>query len=631
MDTMFHIRGPQPVSNKVVIVDIDEKSLKGIGQWPWPRNIMADLTTSIQEAGAKVTGFDIVFAEKDRTSPVNFIDTIKSIISEDIPASILSILTSRLSLDYDELFGQAAANGKIVLGYAFQLKNDGLKSETQTPFPSGEIILAPLDTTFNELALKPAYRAILNTQAIATSESEGFFNIFSDSSGMVRKAPLLMEMDGIPYPSLAFETFRLGKNASSFTIHTSKTISAFYAIILGISIDKTFIPTNHNGEMLINYRGPFDTFQYISAIDVINKKEKNSLKDKYVLIGTSAAGLFDLRATPFSSAIPGIEINATIIDNLLQADPFTYDIYTEIGITYILLVIGGIALTAILSFSGPTAGVLGAILFFLIAFAGNYHFFFLNNQYIGITYPIFTCGSILILVTVFNYFYEGRAKRYIQKAFSHYVAPEMVSKLINNPETLSLKGEEKELTVLFSDIKDFTTISEKMDSKSLGSFMNKYLTQMSQIIMNNGGTVDKFIGDAIMAFWGAPNDDPKHAEKAVKTALLMKKNLKRMNNKFKKRNLPEISIRIGINTGMMSVGNFGSNERFDYTVMGDHVNLASRLENINKEYGTMIIISQFTYNKTKDSFKCRYLDSVTVKGKEKSVEIYEPVESDVVN
>lgn len=624
MDIMFHVRGPVPAGNDVVIIDIDEKSLKQMGQWPWPRNILADLTTIIHQSGPRTVGFDVVFPEPDNTSPSQFLNQIKEQMQAQLPECIDQMSTVFEQINHDQIFGDAVSTGNTVLGYAFLLKNDGLKQENEQPFPSGKIQVEPSTTNFRNISLRPAYRAVLNTPDVAMAASEGFFNVFSDSSGMVRQVPLLMTLDGLPYPSLALELFRLGQGLEALTIHTSDRISDIYAIVLGISLKNTFIPTNFNGELLINYRGPYNTFPYISAADIINKIDLTRLKDKYVLIGSSSTGLFDLRATPFSAAMPGIEINANIVDNLLKSDPFTYDIYTEIGITYAMLIVGGIVLTLILSFFGPLAGALGAVIFFCASFLGNYIFFFLDNRFIGMTYPIATCGTILVVVSIFNYFSEGRAKIFLQNAFSHYVAPDVVSEVIKNPNALFLKGEQKELTVLFSDIRNFTSISEKMDSKTLGNFMNHYLTEMSQIIMAHGGTVDKFIGDAIMAFWGAPKEAPDHAIKAVQAALLMKEHLKEINKAFAAENFPEISIGVGINTGTMSVGNFGSKDRFDYTVMGDHVNLASRLEATNKEFGTTILISEFTHKQVQNHFDCQYVDRVQVKGKQQKVEIFEP-------
>ncbi|MCP3940867.1 MAG: adenylate/guanylate cyclase domain-containing protein [Desulfobacteraceae bacterium] len=628
VDIMFQIRGPQPISKKVIIVDIDEKSLKQLGQWPWPRHILADLTRVIHNNGAKVIGFDIVFPEADRTSPARYLEKLKPILKEHIPNNLFEDIMESKTLDHDIDFGNAVAQSRVILGYAFQLKNDGLKSATQVPFSSVHIRLVPETQVFKNLSLLSAYRAILNIESVSTAASEGFFNVLTDDSGTVRQVPLLMEMDQIPYPSLALETWRLGMKIPLITIHTDSRIKTVPTPILGLGLGHSFIPTTNNCQMVINHRGPFNTFPYISAGDLLAGRSHPDLKDKFILVGSSATGLFDLKATPFSSTMPGIEINATIIDNLIQGDPFKYDLFTEIGITYLLILAGGFLLNLILSFSRPLTGAVGALLFFLFIFAGNYYFFFLNNQLIGITFPFDTFLILLVLVNILNYVREGRAKRYIQNAFSHYIAPDVVKALVKNPKQLSLAGEQKELTVLFSDIRGFTSISEKMDSRVLGKFMNQYLTQMSHIIMENKGTVDKFIGDAIMAFWGAPNDEPDHAGKAVQTALLMKSHLIKSNQKLKNQGMPEIHVGIGINSGIMSVGNFGSQDRFDYTVMGDNVNLASRLEEINKTYGTTILVSEFTKEKLKDRFSFHFIDKVMIRGRKQRVQIYEPFVKD---
>ncbi len=625
MDTMFKIRGPQPDSDQIVIVDIDEKSLKVLGQWPWSRNILADITQNIFKNSPRALGFDIIFPEKDRTSPAYYFKNIDPSIARQIPDTILSVVLENRSLDYDIRFGHTVSQGPSILGYTFLQRKDDLKSDDELPFPSGMIKVRPDNVTFEDLSLIPAYRAIINTPAVATAESEGFINVFMDESGTIRQVPLMMIMDNIPYPSLALETFRIGMGIPSLTLHASSKIKRPKTALLGIHIGNRFIPTDSLGQIFVNYRGPEKTFRYISAVDVLTTTSLPIMKNKFVLIGSSSTGLFDLRTTPFSMGIPGIEINANIIDNLIKSDPFTYDIFTEIGLTYTLVIGGGLILCLILSVLGPLAGGFGAIFFFLGALTWNYYYFFLNNRFVGITYPMISCGSILLIISIFNAFWEGKTKKFVQKAFSHYVSPEVVSQLIKNPKALSLKCEEKNLTILFLDIRGFTSISEKMTSQDLGNFMNNFLTIMSQLIMKNEGTVDKFIGDAIMAFWGAPKDDPDHARKAVGTALQLKSELNHLHKTYKKKGLPDISVGIGINSGTVSVGNFGSNDRFDYTVMGDNVNLASRLEGANKNYGTTILISEATKNIIKESFFYRYIDKVQVKGRKEAVNIYEPL------
>ena len=625
MDIKFRVRGPEPPTGKVAIVDIDEKSLRRIGQWPWPRDVLAELVNGIHKADALAAGFDIVFAESDRTSPVRYFESLDPSLKKKIPERVLQEFLNKRTLDHDSLFGEAVSKGPTILGYPFITADDGLKEGSGVPFPSGRIMIHPKGIRFDELALKQAYRAVVNVASISQSKSEGFFNVFTDESGTVRRVPLLMMMDGIPYPSLALETFRIGRGADTLTIHASDRIRTYKKIVLGISVGDDFIPTDSRGQILVNFRGPERTFEYVSAVDVIQGKEAHKLRDRFVLIGSSASGLFDLKATPFSSTVPGVEINAAIIDNMLKQDPFVYDKYTEIAITYLVIVAGGLLLAGILAFAGPVAGAAGAILYFAGISAGNYYFFFLNNKQVGMTYPFATSLLILVTVTTVNYFREGRAKRYIQKAFSHYVAPEVVSRLMKDPGSLSLRGEQKDLTVMFCDIRGFTSISERMDSRDLGRVMNRFLTVASRMIMENGGTVDKFIGDAVMAFWGAPGDDPDHAVHAVRTALLMKTELKERMKTENGPELPDLSVGIGLNSGVVSVGNFGSMERFDYTVMGDHVNLASRLEGINKTYGTTVIMSGFTEEKVRGRFSSKFVDRVRVKGRNEPVDLYEPV------
>ncbi|MCP4120037.1 MAG: adenylate/guanylate cyclase domain-containing protein [Desulfobacteraceae bacterium] len=621
LDTMIQWRGARPTTGSVIIVDIDEKSLQTIGQWPWPRNILATLTDNIHKAGPRALGFDMVFPEADRSSPSRFLKEIE----KALPRALPPLLHDLKDLDHDRIFGNALSRGNTVLGYVFQTRDDGLKAPGDQPFPSARIVVSPLDAGFMDLTLIPAYRAILNIPSIAMARTEGFFNVFADIEGTLHRVPLIMAMDGMPYPSMSLETFRLGMEISTITLHAATRIKDGGTPILGISLDQRFIPTDENGQIAVNFRGPPNSFPYVPAVEIIQGKHLHRLKNKFVLIGTTAAGLFDFRATPFSPTCPGVEVNATIIDNLMAQDPLVYDLHTEIGLTYTLVIAGGLLLTLLLVHAPPLTGAIGGLVIMAGILVGNHTILFLNNRQAGTTFPLISLLAIYIIVTTQNFFREGRDRRYIQRAFGHYVSPRMVDRLMADPTSLSLTGEQRELTIMFSDIRDFTTISESMDSRDLGAFMNEYLTIMSDIVMKHNGTVDKFIGDAIMAFWGAPAHDPRHAINAVKTALAMLHKLREMQGKWIHRNLPFIDMGVGINTGLVSVGNFGSRSRFDYTVMGDAVNLASRLEGANKNYGSNIIVSEFTRESVGKKFFCRYVDRVRVKGKEKAVEIYEPL------
>ena len=626
VNAMFRWRGPTATTEAIAIVDIDEKSLHRIGQWPWPRTVVADLIEKIHHADPKAIGVDIVFAEKDRTSPDQYVKMFEGFLKHKHPDLDLAWLKQDDSLDNDLVLGNVVAEASVVLGYVFQTENDGLKNDGYAPFPSCKIRLEPQGMEYKDLALFSGYRAVLNVEAVAQAETEGFFNVFPDPSGTVRKVPLLMKLDGMPYPSLALEVLRLGLGESDIVLHVSQKINTPQKGLLGITLGNRFIPTDDAGQLTVNFRGPGKTFPYLSAVDILDGKHAEALNKKYVLIGTSAAGLPDLRATPFSNTFPGVEVHATVIDNALSNDPFTYDIYTEIGITFTLIAVEGILLSALLAFTGPLAGGLGGILFIGGAIIGNYKFFFLQNKLVGISYPMLTVITVFLIVTLFNYFVEDRKKRFIQGAFSHYVSPQVVNQLVKSPDQLTLRGEQRDLTVLFADIRNFTNISEKMDSQQLGLFMNRYLTAMGDIIMRHQGTVDKFIGDAIMAIWGAPLGQEKHAENAVRASIEMIGKLAELQYAGSWKGLPTIKIGIGINTGTMSVGNFGSDKRFDYTVIGDAVNLASRLEGLNKTYGTGVIISEYTKKALGDKFAYRFLDIVRVKGKEKPVKIYEPLQ-----
>ncbi|MCK4858700.1 MAG: adenylate/guanylate cyclase domain-containing protein [candidate division Zixibacteria bacterium] len=613
---MFRWRGAELPRHPIVIVDIDEKSLARIGQWPWSRDTVARLVEQISRQGAKVIGLDMMFIEPDRTSPKNFFQRYPQ-----IGAGLAKLLPG---LDHDQQLGDALAESASVLGYAMLTQHDGLKDPAALPFPSANLQLAAEGVGFDRLTLIPAYRATANHPAIAQALSEGFLNFFPESSGAVHKVPLLISLDGIPYPSLALEVARIALGEQALKVHPAPAAAGEKLGLLGVSIGERFVPTDDLGQMSVNFRGPWRTFNYLSASDLLETPHAE-LQGAVVLIGTSAAGLLDLQTTPLSRTIPGVEIHANIVDNLLAADPLKHDIFTEIGITLTLIVVGGILLSLLLARTGPLVGAFGALIILLAAVSGNYLLLFKNGSIVGLTYPLVTILLIWLLVTLANYLLVERQKQFVQGAFRHYLAPQVVEQLLQNPQQLSLAGEEKVLTVMFSDIRNFTSISEAMDSVALADFMNRYLTEMSRLIMAERGLIDKFIGDAVMAIWGAPLDDDEHALQAVKCALRMKEQTARLRRQWLAEGLPEINIGIGLNSGPMRVGNFGSEQLFDYTVIGDQVNLASRLEGLNKIYGTTILLSEQTRNQLAGEILCRPIDLVRVKGKQQSVEIFEPL------
>ncbi len=618
-DAMFRVRGPIPTTGRVVIVDIDERSIARLGQWPWPRTVLADLLQRLTAAGARVVGFDIVFAEPDRTSPASIVTRLAR---TDLPPALRRHL--KALPDNDQVFAEVIGRSPVVLGYIFETGTN-TAGGGDTPFPSITVRPRPPGVAFSDMNLPRAQRAILNTPTIAVAETEGFLNFFPDPAGTVRRSPLFILYQDIPYPSMAFEVFRLGTATETVTIEAGGQRYHRGWTVTGIDIGDRFIPTDEAGRLVINFRGPARTFPYIPAIEVLEGKADDQVRDRFVIIGTSAAGLLDLRSTPFAPVCPGVEVNATIIDNLLAADPLRHDQFTEQGVTFLSLIGGGLLITILLTVAGPVAGGGTGLLLLGVLVAGDYWFLFRRGILIGITYPVLGLTFVFLVVTLANYLWAGRQKRFIETAFSRYVSPQVVRQLVADPGRLRLAGEQRQASILFSDIRGFTTLSETMEPDALGRFMNRYLTEMSDIIMAHDGMVDKFIGDAIMAVWGAPVTDDHHATKAVRAALAMQDRLTELRPAWEAEGLPTIAIGVGINSGLVSAGNFGSRQRFDYTVIGDEVNLASRLEGANKAYGTTVIISEHTRALVTEPLFCRFLDLVRVKGKKQPVRIYEPL------
>lgn len=621
-DAMFRVRGDEATSGEVVIVDIDEKSLEKFGQWPWPRDILAVLVGRINGAGARSMGFDMVFPEKDRMAPFFYYRSLHERLPDVFKNPDPKILSDP-RLDFDSRFGEALSSSPSCLGYVFTFNDE--KNGSGSPFPSSSLKVYPDYIRFDVLGLIRAKGVILNHPDVAQASSEGFINVAPDLGGVIHRVPLLIKYGEVPYPSIALETVRLGLKESGITINASNQKTAYGNAILGISMGERFIPTDNEARIAVNYRGRPGIFPTVSASDVISGEGLSRLKNKYVFVGTSAAGLHDLRSTPFSGSVPGVEIQANVADNILQGDPFIYDRLSEIALTYLIIIIGGTLMGFLLSFTGPISsaivgtGCLGVII------AGDFYFCFMQRKLVGLVYPLLVITFMFIIITLFKYFFQDREKRFIFKAFSQYVSPGVVSQLMLHPEKLSLQGEQRYVTVFFSDIRNFTSISETMSSSRLAKLLNLYLTAMSDIILNNNGMVDKYIGDAIMAIWNAPHEDRNHAANSVRSALAMKSALKKLAEEWKQSGFPSISAGMGINTGDLNVGNFGSEQKFEYTVIGDEVNLASRLEGLNKIYGTDILVSENTMKEAGDVFFFRYVDAVKVKGKERKIRIFEPV------
>ena len=600
-DYMFILRGEIPQNDKVLIVDIDEKSLKQIGQWPWSRDVLSTLLENLTQAGVAIIGFDIVFAEEDRTSPHKILNKYH-ITQKNIP-------------NYDEQFAQTVANTPTILGYQFQLNDTDFIEEKSPQIPA---IFVEKNRSFEQDYVITGKGTILNIPLVQdNSYSSGFFNNVPDESGIIRSVPLVIRYNEQLYPSLAFELLRAALDVKKVVVNYNDLG------VQDVTLGDITIPTDRYGRIIVNYRGKEKTFKYVSAADIVNNTfNPADIEGKVVLIGTSAAGLFDLRATPFESVFPGVEVHANVIDNILQGD-FLYKPSWADGANIVhILVLTLLVFLVIINLN---------IYFIPLAFAAFlaadvsliYYTLFYDGIILNIFFPIFTVvvtGAVAILV---NYLFEIRQSNLIKNKFASKVSPKVMEDLLKN-ENNTLQGQSKEVTVFFSDVRGFTNISEAMpNAKALIEFLNEYMEPMSDIIMNNEGTIDKFIGDAIMAYWNAPSDVKNHQDKAVKASLEQIKHLKILNEKLIREKKPTIDIGIGLNCGVAVVGEMGSSGRSDYTVIGDPINLGARLESLCKYYDSKLNISNFMKENLKEQYILRFLDLVKVKGKTEPVEIWQ--------
>jgi len=597
-DEFFLIRGIQKPTGNVIIVDIDEKSLSKLGQWPWERKKIAEILTNLTNAGAGIIGLDIFFAEKDKKSP--------SFMAPKICKVPKNIYNS------DKILANIIANTPTILGYVFNFENNITKNQ-----------LPNIPAIFIEKNLKKEFLLqpkgyISNIDIIQKSAySAGYLNMIPDIDGVVRYVPLLVKYQYSIYPSLSFEMFRLAYGIKKIFINYDENK------IKNIKIDQITIPTNTIGAIYVNYRGPSHTFKYISASDVyFNEFNKSLVKNKFVLIGTSAIGLFDLRNTPFDTVFPGVEVHANIIDNLIKQD-FLYEKNNNTVKTILFL----LAVTIIIALTSYLLKAFYSFIIFLILILGYiYYSYYMFNKHILIDIApiIILASSLYLILTLINYFKKEKESLNLKKAFAKKVSPSVMEELLKHSNEKLLSPREKEVTIFFSDVRNFTTISEKIGNpKKLINLLNNYMTPMTNIIVNHKGTIDKFIGDAIMAYWNAPNDVKNHADEAISSALEQIKLLNELKKKFKKEFNINFDIGIGINTGIATVGEMGSEGRADYTIIGDSVNLASRLEGLCKAYKAHIIISEFTKEKLTKKYILRELDLVKVKGKNLPVKIYE--------
>lgn len=630
LDLRMKSRGKQKPGGETVIATVDEKSVAEIGRWPWPRSTIAKLVDILNAYGAKAVGFDIVFAEPDQNSSLKTIKTLTQEAKEKgiRNSSVYRMLQKEQSLaDTDAALAKSIKKAGIVTtGYFFHIgKADVIHlSEKQRETAMENIAgsryqMVQTDPNLNEDMMIRAYAAESNIKEIsAAAQSSGYFNAYPDEDGVIRWSPLVTKMGDDYYHSLPIGMLLQYLDWPMLTLKLGQGVEL-------IKLDTVEIPTDESGRMLINYMGPPKTFPHYSITDILHKRLPPELfKDKIVLVGVTAIGVYDLRVTPFSPVYPGVEIHANVIDNILHHNFLKHSIWTK-GLDVLSIVCFGLVMGLAVPRLKAVQGILlclGLLVVFAIA---NTFIFIYYNVWMNLIYPTLTMMTVYLGITVYRYVTEEREKKKIRGAFQYYLTASVINEMLKDPSKLKLGGDKKDLTVLFSDIRGFTTVSEKLTPEELVHLLNEYLTAMTDIVFKYDGLLDKYMGDAIMAVYGAPLDQPDHPLRACRTALDMIDALKKLQGKWSAEGRPVLNIGVGINSGAMVVGNMGSEMRFDYTVMGDSVNLGSRLEGINKEYGTNIVISEFTYTAVKDALLCRELDSVRVKGKKLPVKIYELV------
>lgn len=632
IDLRFTTRGKIEPGSKIVLAVVDEKSLENEGKWIWPRVKIADLVNKLSKFGARVIAFDIGFLEPDNKRMIQAINAIqeeakKSNVKNHVFDQFLKDLEHQSN--NDQLLANAIinSNAKVVLGYFFHMEFPSSKHYNDSEVRIHEENIRGSRHKFVRFASAEAQNAPMieakmpqsNIKLISnTTDRSGFFNMLPDADGVVRRMPAVLKFNDMLYAPLSF------MSASAY-LDDPVSVNVAEHGIEEIRIGQLAIPTDELGRILINYRGPEKTFSHISITDILNENiSEHVVKDKIVIVGATAVGIFDLRVTPLGTVFPGLEIHANIVDSILANEFLTQPAWTAI-FDIMAIIFAGIILGMVLPRAGVVSGAAaGIILFFGYIFLCQY-LFSAKGLILNMVYPLAVILVIYVAITAYRYLSESKQKRFIKDAFSTYLAPSVVSQLIQSPEKLVLGGEKRIITAFFSDVQGFTGIAEKLTPPELVELLNEFLTEMTDIVLSYEGTVDKFEGDAIIAFFGAPNPLENQEEVACMACIDMQKKLSQLRLKWNSEEKPELKMRMGLCTGPAVVGNMGSKNRMDYTMMGDTVNTAARLEGTNKAYGIYTLVSESTYKATGDKIIGREIDYVYVFGKKDPLKIYEIV------
>ncbi len=631
-DSRLRATMPRTLDDRIVIVDIDEKSLFEVGHWPWGRNRLAELMNELFERQQiAVAGFDMVFPESDESSGLKVLNELAAGELRGEAGFADKLAKLQEPLNYDTLFAKSLQNRAVVLGYVF-IGDDaqaGVKGVLPKPVMAKEAMQG------RRIAFERFQGYSSNIEALGkAAPMAGFFNPAVANDGVVRSVSVAAEYKGAYYESLSIAMFRMlvGLPSMSPGFATERLAGRNYqnldSVVLTRGNQTRAIPVDDRVRMLVPYRGlggpNGGSFKYVSATDLLHKRiAAGTLKNKIVILGTTAAGLNDLRITPVGEVYPGVEAHANVISGLLDEKVLYKPDWSD-GYEVLILTVAGLILAFGLPLlSAPRAILLSGVVIAVLV-ASNL-WMYLGA---GLVLPL---ASVLVMALAsfglnmsYGYFVESRSKRQLADLFGTYVPPQLVDEMAKNPTDYSMEARSKELTVMFCDMRGFTKMSESMEPLKLQELLNGVFSRLTAIINQNSGTIDKYMGDCVMAFWGAPVDIPAHAQLATKSAMEMAGAIVEINAEHRAKGIPEIGIGIGLNTGSMCVGDMGSDIRRAYTVIGDAVNLGSRLEGLCKAYGTDIVVSETTRQAAGDEFAWQELDKVRVKGKEQAVAIYRP-------
>lgn len=610
LSTPFRVDDTPPI----IIIDIDEASLKQDGRWPWSRKKLAQLIEKLYQSNTALIMLDVVQSEKE-VNPTFKLQEALTKMKKPLPDWFSEV---EKKLDADAYFSKIIKGKELVLGFPFHSElttQTGLLHKSSIKSDTKEIhLLTALDMKgFTSNLVEFTNNAV----------GSGFINITSGSDGVVRHAPIIATFNNNIYPSLALETARLYLMEETAQLHTASIKDV--RTITHISLGKKIIRTNAQGQILIPFLGKRKHFTYISASRILHtNKTFPELENAIAIIGTSAIALADLRATPVQAEFPGVEIQATVLHGILHPESISFTPDWIDGGTTVLLALLCVFMTLLYPTLQPLSLVLSGTALLFIMFSFNYWLWATHHLNLPIVMPMLLIMTVSSIYIIHNLFKENQGRRKIHDMFGQYVPLEHINKLIDHPKKISTDGDKREMTVLFSDIRNFTSLSEPLSTIELKSFLNMYLTPITKIIFDNQGTIDKYVGDMVMAFWGAPLDDPQHASQAVTAALKIQKKITTMQHSFSQIGIGHVAAGIGIHTGEMNVGDMGSDYRRAYTVLGDAVNLGSRLESLTKFYGVKILVSEETKKQCPDIL-FQYIDYVRVKGKLAAIKIYQPI------